>query len=920
MASSSAYTIALEITAQTEKALKSIRDVGKHVEGLGTSQGGIAGDLTAGLGSAMKIAGTLGTAVMGIGKAFFMVGQAAWSAFSTAFSIVKSIASTLAGLTMTGLKVALGGVAATIGAIYGTHKALGPAAEMERYKSQLDFMKKPELLDFYKNLALKSPLSLNETVSGGILSENFGLDSKKFLPLATDMAAAFKVPLEEILRAFGYIKSGRTGEGMESLRRFGISNADLEKLGVKFEKSGEVAERSRAGMLDAIYALANKRFSGMAEKGSQTYEGKVSNLGDAVFQAFAASFEKALPAAKQILDSVTASIGKLGAKLAEIKWDKFTDAITGFTGNLSKIFDSVDFTALGQKIVDKLTGAANFAERLTTPEGRQEIKDQGGKAWEILVAGVPKIFMGFVNDLKNAFNVISLDFSVQIKTALKESWDFIKQGIAMIGQQIFVSFFRMLYTEIGSILASFDVLFINVIAKFANVVDMIPRLVFQGMSLLTAVRPSVSGKIYDKLAGGTPKISDQILNENDKKVLKMKPEDQFKTMEEKWQQPGKIATLPEKISKSLPIPGLSELFGKATSAVLQANPFDPTVLEDMNKAWDANIDADRKKTLSKGESSEGAKAASEVAKALKDIAEILTAPTKETLAKAAEKERQEKEFKAAEKDYTMLKQAQRRGDLIKESDRAAVTDRAFKAGIPGIKIEDTYNRSKINDALQQQGIELKGQLQNEKNAGKIVDRKTGQETVGYKFNSSLDPFKEDKTRTVVKNNEYGLPETIKPAASETISKQVSNPQVNPLEPARLPIITATETNNILKDTTAKEVNNTLVNQPDKSTIPPPENLLTNFMKFDITKMISGLSPSPEPASYSGANILNEIRNMLTGNTQKEEDSGTSKSTPDISYLFNKSFKKEDINRTNSLLEEIRTLLRIGSSTTYASPT
>ena len=554
MASSSAYTIALEITAQTEKALKSIRDVGKHVEGLGTSQGGIAGDLTAGLGSAMKIAGTLGTAVMGIGKAFFMVGQAAWSAFSTAFSIVKSIASTLAGLTMTGLKVALGGVAATIGAIYGTHKALGPAAEMERYKSQLDFMKKPELLDFYKNLALKSPLSLNETVSGGILSENFGLDSKKFLPLATDMAAAFKVPLEEILRAFGYIKSGRTGEGMESLRRFGISNEDLEKLGVKFEKSGEVAERSRAGMLDAIYALASKRFSGMAEKGSQTYEGKVSNLGDAVFQAFAASFEKALPAAKRILDDVTASIGKMGAKLAEVKWEKFSDAITGFTGNLTKMFDGVDFTAIGQKILGKLEGAFNFGERLTTPEGRKEIGEAGGKAWEILVAGVPKMFYGFTNDLKNVFNLISLDFGVQIKTALKESWDFIKQSIAMIGQQIFVSFFREIYSSIATILGSLDALFINVIAKFASVVDMIPRLVFQAMSLLTAVPLSVSGKAYDMLTSGTPKLSDKILDENDKKVLKMKPDDQIETMKKKWMDPGKIAAIPEQISKWLPIP------------------------------------------------------------------------------------------------------------------------------------------------------------------------------------------------------------------------------------------------------------------------------------------------------------------------------------------------------------------------------
>lgn len=335
------------------------------------------------------------------------------------------------------------------GGLYASHKALGPAAEMERYKSQLDFMGKPELLGFYKNLAQKSPLSLNETVSGGILAENFQLDSTKYLPLATDMASAFKVPLEEILRAFGYLKSGRTGEGMESLRRFGISNEALEKLGTKFEKSGEVAEKSKSGILDAVYTLASGRFAGMAEKQSGTYEGKISNLGDAIFQAMADGFKNALPYATQAVQVVTGAIGELGAKLSTVDWSGFGSSLVNLATKAADVVKSVDLTGMLDSLTKAAEKASDIAAYLFTAEGWANLTNALMDSWD---------------KMKSSFSGVWQTTSVALYETLKLGGDYF--GLAMekgfnsilnnipTAMSLVISSILQVFTEAGRILDS----------------------------------------------------------------------------------------------------------------------------------------------------------------------------------------------------------------------------------------------------------------------------------------------------------------------------------------------------------------------------------------------------------------------------------------------------------------------------------
>lgn len=420
------------------------------------------------------------------------VGRTIWHVFTTAFSIVKGIASTISGLAFTGLKAGLAGIAAIGGAVYGTHKALGPAAEMERYRTQLDFMGKSDLLPFFQKLAAKSPLSMNETVSGGIMAENFNLDAKKFLPLAVDMSSAFKKPLEEIIRAFAYIKSGRTGEGMEAMRSMGISNEALKKVGIQFEKSGEVAEKSKGAMLDAIYLLANKRFSGMAAKQSETYEGKFSNLGDAVFQAFAQGLAKALPIAKNILDAMIKGVEGMTAKFAGLDWKTLGDTVSRIVDKASGLFSKIPWDTWGQNLIKKGEALANIAERLTTPEGRQEIKDTGMKAGGIIWDALPKLGTAIIADLKNLYSWAADKIGLSISKALTETWEVLKMVMAGSIEQALVTAFRSFYDSIADTLATLQA----ILYTFLN------SLPFSG----------------------------KFMTDYQKSIVKMEPEDQVKTL------------------------------------------------------------------------------------------------------------------------------------------------------------------------------------------------------------------------------------------------------------------------------------------------------------------------------------------------------------------------------------------------------
>lgn len=416
------------------------------------TEGSFSGGLSAGLGSLSSIFSKLGGAVT-------MIGGVLVDAFSTAFSFVGKIVASLFSVSHLLMGGLLGG-GAIAGAVYGAHKALGPAAEMERYRGQLSIQGKENLMPFYQKVEKATPYNLSEVVTGGILMENFQISSEKFLETVADAGTAFKQPLEEVVRALGYIKSGRTGEGMESIARIGITRDDLRDLGIVFEKSGEVARQSQGKVFDAVISVMKTRFGGTAAKVSETYEGKISTLGSAVFMAFSNAFSKVLPYATASIGYITETITSIGNSIGQINWVGMGEALVNSVSKAADWFASVDWAGWGQTVVNTAEAVANAFGRLFTGEGRDELVKGISGAWNVITSGMPAIMTGIVTDLRNAGKWMGDYIEISIGRAL----DFSAGGLT-IGNLIAVAIEGAILSQLNNL----RTIFIEVMAGFQTI-------------------------------------------------------------------------------------------------------------------------------------------------------------------------------------------------------------------------------------------------------------------------------------------------------------------------------------------------------------------------------------------------------------------------------------------------------------------
>ena len=388
----SKYNLAIEVTADTSQADRKISRSGEKAKsafggskgsGILESVGSTVGTLSQGLGvatgMATRIAGVFSQIVGTVGS----IGGIIFGVFSTALSMAGQLVSTLASipgiLAKGGLAIA-GSIAA---ASYSAHKAMGPAAEMEQYRTQLNVMGKGNLYDFLTKASAGKPFQMGETVQAGILMEAFKIGSKDFLADIMDAAAAFKKPLEEIVRIVGYAKSGRSGEALEAATRIGITRDDLRELGFKFEKSGELKGTGKDDLYMGLIQIMRNRFGGMAEQvGTKTYSGAFSDLKDAIFRAFADGFAAFLPTGTAILRGLGDIVKTTG------EW-----------------FQSLDLEGVGQSLLKYFNDVKTVAESIFSAEGRDTIKQSLLDGWEIILTTAPLLFQALISDLANLFDL-----------------------------------------------------------------------------------------------------------------------------------------------------------------------------------------------------------------------------------------------------------------------------------------------------------------------------------------------------------------------------------------------------------------------------------------------------------------------------------------------------------------------------------
>lgn len=361
------YSLALKFTAKTSEVARKVRGLGRQIDmNMSTS----SSRATRGIGKIVNGFSIVSSAVMRVGG---VIGGVFAGGLRMALGLVGRIAGALRALPMAGLKMlAVGGAA-----VFATHKALGPAGEMERYRTQLDVMKKSHLYNFLTKSSAGKPFQMGESVQAGVLMEAFKISSKKFLGTVMDAAAGFKKPLEEIVRMLGYARSGRTGEALESSARIGITRSDLKKFGIRFEKSGAATAETAGRLMTAMLGLMKSRFGGMATRiGTGTYEGAVSDLKDSFFRAVAKAGEKFLPYATSIVRRISGTVTTVGDKLASLPWNRW-----------------------GQKLASGVNAAGNIIDNLLDPKRRANIAKSIADGWNNIKSDIPKLGKALVLDL-----------------------------------------------------------------------------------------------------------------------------------------------------------------------------------------------------------------------------------------------------------------------------------------------------------------------------------------------------------------------------------------------------------------------------------------------------------------------------------------------------------------------------------------
>ncbi len=142
-------------------------------------------------------------------------------------------------------------------------------------------------VEYLYKYAAKTPFEFQGIMQAASVIQGAKLEMEKWIPVIGDMAAsgqAAGLTMDQVAMAIARVRSGQVGEFFERVGAYlGITREDLKKYGIQWEASGELADRSGAGIqkvIDAIYQESTRRFKGMAEEQSNTFAGMWSTIKD----------------------------------------------------------------------------------------------------------------------------------------------------------------------------------------------------------------------------------------------------------------------------------------------------------------------------------------------------------------------------------------------------------------------------------------------------------------------------------------------------------------------------------------------------------------------------------------------------------------------------------------------------------------
>lgn len=211
-------------------------------------------------------------------------------------------------------------------AAYGSKKLcellIGSNDEMEQYTTSLEVMlgsasKASAMIEKMRDFAAKTPLTLENVISGGSLLMSYGVDESNLIDTMTklgDLARGNAEKMDRITLAYGQMlaKGKVTGEELMQMTEAGVplQTALAESIGVTGEEFSKMVSAGKVGIDDLNKAITglttgNGKFAGMMEKQSQTMHGMLSTLLDNISEFFRKMGEGAFGEVKSALQEAS---------------------------------------------------------------------------------------------------------------------------------------------------------------------------------------------------------------------------------------------------------------------------------------------------------------------------------------------------------------------------------------------------------------------------------------------------------------------------------------------------------------------------------------------------------------------------------------------------------------------------------------
>lgn len=213
-------------------------------------------------------------------------------------------------------KIVKGGVIASgIGIIGGKilqvgKSAVSAAAQIEKYNATLETMlgsksAARDRMQEYMRIAKTTPFELTEVVEAGNQLQALGRYSEDTLTMLGDLAAASGKPFEQVMSAYSKMASGQKGIAVDMFRDLLITTDDWTKATGKGKAaSGEMLATTEELLQALPKVMKSKGFFGLMAKQSETTEGKIANLEDAIFSLRSSVGERLTPTVKGVVGAM----------------------------------------------------------------------------------------------------------------------------------------------------------------------------------------------------------------------------------------------------------------------------------------------------------------------------------------------------------------------------------------------------------------------------------------------------------------------------------------------------------------------------------------------------------------------------------------------------------------------------------------